>query len=353
MTMVGADPGELIALAKKMDQDAADLDHRIRIPMRMAVGSSPWAGHDAVRFRHDWATTLDPQLAKTAAALHTAAQVLRRNAQEQFAASAGDGALASASGVATGRLNKLSEGAGADPPMKGSWWVDIPHQMFGVVDAWGDNEMARWFRGMSDAPDDMSWAEYIAIGKEADKWSELIDSIGIGVDGVSFLVSASELSTGVGTWADVFDLAADGASVISGVAGWAGNAGLGAVFGPLGQGLGIVSDVAEAYEAAQSGDWLGAVYHGAHAAVRGVGMVHPGVALGLAVFDAGLAIGSSPIVQQFTVDALQGAGDVANSVGKVLGEAAGSAGKAVGNVAKGAADALGGFVGGLFGGGLK
>ena len=353
MSMVGADPDQLIALAKKMDHEANALDLRIRIPMRSLVGHSPWSGADAARFRHDWTTTLDPQLAKTAAALHTAAQDLHRNAQEQIAASAGDAALSPAPSAAAGRVDGVSEGPGADSLAQGSSLVEILQELSTAHSAWADNEMATWFRGMSDAPDGMSWSEYLAAGKQTEALGEIFGNIGAGIDGVSFLGSAYELSTGVGTWADVFDLAADGAGLIGGVAGWAGNAGLVGALGPLGQGLGIASDVAKAYDAAQGGDLLGAVYHGAHAAVRGVAMVNPGVALGLAVFDAGLAIGSSPVVQQFTVDALRGAGEVANSAGQVLGEAAGNAGKAVGNVAKGAADALGGFVGGLLGGGKR
>jgi len=351
MSMIGADPDQLIALAKKMDHDANALDLRIRIPMRSLVGHSPWSGADAARFRHDWTTTLDPQLAKTAAALHTAARDLHRNAQEQLTASASNGTAAPASGRATGLVDGASTSAA--PEGQGSSLLGILQKLNSSGGAWADNEMATWFKGMSDASDGMSWSEYLAAGKQTEALGEIFGNIGAGIDGVSFLGSAYELSTGVGTWADVFDLAADGAGLIGGVAGWAGNAGLVGALGPLGQGLGIASDVAKAYDAAQGGDLLGAVYHGAHAAVRGVAMVHPGVALGLAVFDAGLAIGSSPVVQQFTVDALRGAGEVANSAGQVLGEAAGNAGKAVGNVAKGAADALGGFVGGLLGGGKR
>ena len=50
MSMVGADPDQLIALAKKMDHEANALDLRIRIPMRSLVGHSPWSGADAARF---------------------------------------------------------------------------------------------------------------------------------------------------------------------------------------------------------------------------------------------------------------------------------------------------------------
>lgn len=343
MVMVGASPEDLDALANQMGQAVDDLTHQIRIPLRQLTNYSPWQGSDATRFRQDWVTTLEPQLAQVAAALQGAEQTLRRDAQEQRAASSGAGlggtiadigATAGSGGVTTG----------------GSSASQTVQKLADFGSATADLGLVEWFENMSNAPEGISWADYIKQGKNLGK-------IAAALDGVAYVGAAMDLASGHGEFSDVLDLAGDAAGLIDKAGGWAGAGGILRHAGVVGHVLGIGSDFARTAEAWQNGDWLGVAYNVAHAGARAVAIGNPAVAAGLVAWDlgvaAGTAIASSPVVQEFTANTISAAATAVQNVGSVAVDVVRNPGKAAANVVTGAADALGGFVGGFFGKGKK
>lgn len=91
MTMTGADAGQLRLLAGRFEQTADALE-QTQAALRSHLHASPWNGSDADRFRGDWDTSHRSALAGAALCLRDAAGTLRRNADEQTAASAADSA---------------------------------------------------------------------------------------------------------------------------------------------------------------------------------------------------------------------------------------------------------------------
>lgn len=358
MVMVGASPEDLDALAKQMGQAADDLTQQVRVPLRQMVSYSPWSGSDSSRFRQDWATTLEPQLTRVASALQTAEQSLHRNAQEQRDASSGSGSGGSSSGGSAGGGFVGGGGGGVG----GGGWTDSADPSDATTS--GGFSISDFAKKLTDtgtaageAAVGLTWADYLKGAKGLEKFKDVMGDIAAGVDGVAYVGAAMELASGRGEWSDVVSLAGDAAGLIDKVATWGGATGILKYVGPVGQALGIASDAVKAFEAGQNGDWLGAAYHVAHGVARGVGIACPLVAVGLAAWDVGVAVGpviaSSPVVQELTAKAGAAIGEGIGVAAKVVAEVASNPGKAVGNVVSGAASALNGFVGGFFGKGKK
>ena len=90
-SMWGADADELDRLARSLAAVADSLEGT-RNRVSAAVGSSPWQGRDAQRFRSEWGSAHARQLAETATALRTVSEQLSKQALEQRTASAATGA---------------------------------------------------------------------------------------------------------------------------------------------------------------------------------------------------------------------------------------------------------------------
>lgn len=330
MVMVGASPAELDALAKQVGQAADELSQQVTIPLRQLISHSPWDGSDATRFRQDWASTLEPQLRQVAAALQTAEEDLHRNAQEQRDASSAGGS----SGATTLGISPAESGDGSTS--HGFTIPDLASKLAAVGTDSIELRKSNWFDGISEAGDGVSWEDYVNRARSLEKSGDVMGKVAVGADGVAYVGAAMELASGRGDLSDVFDLAGDAASLIDKTTKLAGASGVLKYTGPLGQGLGIASDVVKLVDATRDGDWLGAAYHGAHAVARGAAIVNPGLAVAVAVWDVGEVvfpvIATSPAVQQFTSDVLSRPGET------------------IANVMSGAASSL---VNGLFGKGKK
>lgn len=90
MVMQGANADQLDALAKQM-QTGAQMLERAAKSITSQLNSSPWEGSRAQAFRSDWSRTHRGSLLHTAANMTEAANLLRRNANDQRNASAGSG----------------------------------------------------------------------------------------------------------------------------------------------------------------------------------------------------------------------------------------------------------------------
>ncbi|MFB2581202.1 alpha/beta hydrolase [Herbiconiux sp. P15] len=90
MTFLGADVGELRALAKQFSEAGAQLTSA-KGAVTGQVQSSPWRGPDAEGFREDWGGRYSGQLVAAARLLEQGAAALVRNADEQEGASSDDG----------------------------------------------------------------------------------------------------------------------------------------------------------------------------------------------------------------------------------------------------------------------
>lgn len=98
MPVLGADPGELDALANRMATAGAHLQN-LASQLNQCVNSLPWEGVGADTFRSDWPRRYAPAIAAAATSLQDMSSYLHRKASEQRAASAAD-APSAGSGVA-------------------------------------------------------------------------------------------------------------------------------------------------------------------------------------------------------------------------------------------------------------
>lgn len=91
MAVYGADVEQLRAMAQQFARSADRLEAELAGMLGREIASSPWKGMDADSFRHEWQASLSPKLRSVAAALRTASETLKRNAQEQEQTSQADG----------------------------------------------------------------------------------------------------------------------------------------------------------------------------------------------------------------------------------------------------------------------
>lgn len=93
----GADVAQLRQLAKEMDRSAGKLTQLGQM-LGSIIAGAPWKGSDGERFRHEWNSSHLKMLRSTAAGMQEASRTLRKNADEQAAASTGGGGSGSGPG---------------------------------------------------------------------------------------------------------------------------------------------------------------------------------------------------------------------------------------------------------------
>lgn len=91
MTVDGADPEQLRLAAKQLTQAADQLQGSVKSLGSVISNASFWRGPDSDRFRSQWHGQSVRSITNTVDALHNAANILRRNADEQDTASKADG----------------------------------------------------------------------------------------------------------------------------------------------------------------------------------------------------------------------------------------------------------------------
>jgi hypothetical protein len=104
----GADPEGLEQFASDLSQASGQF-RKIQRKLSARVHSAPWSGLDAREFLDSWRGPYSSSLLSTASALEQAASIVRRNAAEQRAASAGESGSTS---VGTGLASGISGGGG-------------------------------------------------------------------------------------------------------------------------------------------------------------------------------------------------------------------------------------------------
>ncbi len=95
MTIVGANPDELDALAEAFDRSAGEL-RAVHADVARLVRRSPWDGRDAEQFEAHWRQRSRAAFDNAGDVLDRAAHALHRNADEQRRTSSADGAWAGA-----------------------------------------------------------------------------------------------------------------------------------------------------------------------------------------------------------------------------------------------------------------
>lgn len=84
---IGADIADLRDFAKTMDKASHALSQQVQLLSNVVNQPRCWQGPDADRFRHSWNSSHRPIIAATSRSLLQAADMLRKNAQEQETAS--------------------------------------------------------------------------------------------------------------------------------------------------------------------------------------------------------------------------------------------------------------------------
>ncbi len=118
MAFVGADTGQLRALADVMAKSANELTGDLVPTISGRLSSSPWQGPDRQQFDHQWNSQLIHQIRNAATALDEAAKVARKNADDQDRTSENlDGPLGN-SGGGTPRGGSSAGGGQAGPSQR-------------------------------------------------------------------------------------------------------------------------------------------------------------------------------------------------------------------------------------------
>lgn len=91
--MIGADPHQLAALSTRLTTFADQVEWVAR-DVGAVLAATPWHGYDADGFRSDWQSRLHGMVVAAAESARGCAAVVRRNADEQIAASQSDSAMA-------------------------------------------------------------------------------------------------------------------------------------------------------------------------------------------------------------------------------------------------------------------
>lgn len=108
MALVGADVDQLRTTAKQFDSNAEVLAAAVKSLGPLCSDVSRWRGPDADRFRSQWSSASVPSVNAAVAVLRSAAQLLRRNADQQEQASTASGGSLSSAGV-SGRSDSADD----------------------------------------------------------------------------------------------------------------------------------------------------------------------------------------------------------------------------------------------------
>jgi pimeloyl-ACP methyl ester carboxylesterase len=102
MTVVGADAEQLRTTAKQLNQAADRLQSSVRSLTTLVSNASMWRGPDSDQFRSEWKGQSAHAINAAVDKLRAGAEALRRNADQQEAASRGEtGAISGPGGVST------------------------------------------------------------------------------------------------------------------------------------------------------------------------------------------------------------------------------------------------------------
>lgn len=271
MTMVGADPDQLRQLGQLM-KDKSRLFEQAAVETTAALGRGAWRGADADRFRAEWNTDLRGRLTSVGLQLSTAADTLKKEAEEQERASEAGGSSA-AGGVGSGGAGGTS-GSGAS----------------GCI-----NDCDIW--GLSDINEVLgsSVVEWGSLGGSAAVMGAQLLSNGLTAAG-NFMTSAGMVSAVAGT------LPMDEFGNVLATAGAYGTAGsrlasAASIGGKIFGGLGVATNALSFAQNIACGDGWGAADNviGGGLAVAGliVGMATP---VGWAVAGAGLLWGAATLL---------------------------------------------------------
>jgi hypothetical protein len=133
MSFYGADVEQLRALATALDRSSADIDS-VRSRIDGMIGSSPWRGPDADRFRDEWRERDAADLRRASEALSTQARRARDNARDQEQASGSDsGAPQTLLAVPTlPDLTPMPDGITFTPIPEEGMWDTLPELDLGM-----------------------------------------------------------------------------------------------------------------------------------------------------------------------------------------------------------------------------
>lgn len=142
--MIGADPEQLLALAKTMENSGSALK-QAAMTLSGAVAHARWTGPDSERFRVQWNNGMRAKLNNTANLLSTNATLLKSQADEQTTASAsgGGGATSAAGGPGSGDRGLLGEvvDANGNPIYQGA------NMLASVGGVFADNLLGKMIKG--------------------------------------------------------------------------------------------------------------------------------------------------------------------------------------------------------------
>lgn len=118
--MVGADVDQLRALARRFTASADKLQHSSNGLSSAVTNAAFWRGNDAERFRTQWRSHSNPLIVAVVKALHSAADALIRNADEQDQASAAGGGSTGGTTSGTGGTSAPGAAGGHSAAQGGS-----------------------------------------------------------------------------------------------------------------------------------------------------------------------------------------------------------------------------------------
>lgn len=296
MALVGAAPEDLEQLACAMGRGAEHLRSSVSQTIGSQLQSSPWEGGDADQFRHDWASRLNPLLLHAVEALQAADTALRKEAREQRVAS-DESAVSAPAGIGRFAPVDHSDATRFTDPLPSpfvDWggWSKLLKNDSSVIGTgvtlltFGNLAVSKALRSPFSSVDDL-----LQKAKTGHPNSAKLGSIGVvgslmGVTGATIdyvnKPSASSLAA----------LLQSGSGALEGLAGLAGKTRLSKALGPVGSALGATSDFLAAFEKAKDGDGVGASLDIVHGVANGAGVVFPPVALCVAAWDTGSAVGT-------------------------------------------------------------
>ncbi len=189
MSMVGADAEALEALAAHLDGQADALD-RSYVQLSRQLGSSPWKGPSADRFRREWTQVHLGQKNLVRNHLREAAEALRHNARQQRDTSRASGGAAGGSSTGAGYVDRLTDvnrlrrdllAVRGDPAAEAAWWASLSpvEQMTLLAQA------PTALLALTGLPAD------VRAKAQAQAIEDLKDTIGIATDEVSVEVRAT------------------------------------------------------------------------------------------------------------------------------------------------------------------
>lgn len=152
MAFQGMDPEQVRATAERMRSSGQLLAEQHAALQGRILGSAEiWRGEDAERFRETWSSAVGPQWSRALERLQQLAETAEQDAEEQDAASEGEGGAGGGADDGTGdgsaSVRMLDDDAGdvpLDPEVQDAWRVMTPEQKQAVLQEMVDQEFERY-----------------------------------------------------------------------------------------------------------------------------------------------------------------------------------------------------------------